>query len=275
VIEQRISGSAEISGSFTQQSASDLSNVLKFGALPIAFDKSQAVSVSATLGKQSLNAGLLAGAIGLALVVIYSFIYYRALGVVTIASLAVSAALTYACVVLLGQIIDFTLTLAGIAGFIVAIGITADSFVVFYERLKDEVHEGRTVRASVERSWVRARRTILSADTVSFLAAAALYWLSIGSVRGFAFTLGLSTLLDLVVVFLFTKPVVTLLVRMPLFSTSRFSGLSPRALGETVQPIGPAPRTRLAKRPVDEDTSGAATTAGKAPTPADSDHEGV
>ena len=139
--------------------------------------------------------------------------------------------LVYACVVVLGVIIDFTLTLAGIAGFIVAVGITADSFVVFYERLKDEVHEGRTVRTSVERAWVRARRTILSADTVSFLAAAALYYLSIGSVRGFAFTLGLSTMLDLVVVFLFTKPVVTLLVRRPLFSTSRFSGLTAKAHG--------------------------------------------
>ncbi len=162
--------------------------------------------------------------------VIYSFIYYRALGIVTIASLVISAALVYACVVELGVIINFTLTLAGIAGFIVAVGITADSFVVFYERLKDEVHEGRTVRTSVERAWVRARRTILSADTVSFLAAAALYYLSIGSVRGFAFTLGLSTILDLVVVFLFTKPVVTLLVRRPLFSTSRLSGLTAKAV---------------------------------------------
>jgi preprotein translocase subunit SecD len=182
-------------------------------------------------------------------VIIYSFFYYRALGIVTIASLAVSAAVTYACVVELGVIINFTLTLAGIAGFIVAVGITADSFVVFYERLKDEVHEGRTVRTSVERAWVRARRTILSADTVSFLAAAALYYLSIGSVRGFAFTLGLSTLLDLLVVFLFTKPVVTILVRKALFSTSRYSGLSAKALGTTTEAAaGPAPRARLAKR---------------------------
>ncbi|MCW2548331.1 MAG: secD [Mycobacterium sp.] len=251
-IQGRIAGSAQISGSFTQQSAGDLANVLKFGALPIAFDKSEAVSVSATLGKQSLHAGLLAGLIGLGLVVIYSFIYYRAMGIVTVFSLLISGVLTYGCVVLLGQVINFTLSLAGIAGFIVAVGITADSFVVFYERLKDEVHEGRTVRTSVERSWVRARRTILSADTVSFLAAAALYWLSIGSVRGFAFTLGLSTLLDLVVVFLFTKPVVTLMVRHPLFSTSRWSGLhagepvAATASGATV--AGPPVRQRLAKR---------------------------
>lgn len=269
VIQERISGSAQITGSFTQKSASDLANVLKFGALPLTFSQSQVSDVSATLGKASLHAGLLAGLIGLGLVVIYSFIYYRALGIVTIASLLVSGALTYACVVLLGVIINFTLSLAGIAGFIVAVGITADSFVVFYERLKDEVHEGRTVRASVERSWVRARRTILSADTVSFLAAAALYWLSIGSVRGFAFTLGLSTLLDLVVVFLFTKPVVTLLVRRPLFSTSRYSGLTPRALGTSVQPIGPAPRTRLAKRPAEGEVSGEAPPEGPPSKPAD------
>src|SRR6185312_7205838 len=203
VIQERIAGSAQIEGSFTEKSASDLANVLKYGALPLTFTESQVTNISATLGKASLNAGLLAGAIGLGLVIIYSFIYYRALGIVTIASLVISAGLVYACIVELGVIINFTLTLAGIAGFIVAVGITADSFVVFYERLKDEVHEGRTVRTSVERAWVRARRTILSADTVSFLAAATLYYLSIGSVRGFAFTLGVSTLLDLVVVFLF------------------------------------------------------------------------
>jgi preprotein translocase subunit SecD len=254
VIQERIPGAAEIQGSFTEKSASDLANVLKYGALPLTFTESQVTNISATLGRASLNAGLLAGAIGLGLVIIYSFIYYRALGIVTIASLLISAGLVYACVVELGVIINFTLTLAGIAGFIVAVGITADSFVVFYERLKDEVHEGRTVRTSVERAWVRARRTILSADTVSFLAAATLYYLSIGSVRGFAFTLGLSTILDLVVVFLFTKPIVTLLVRRPLFSTSRMSGLTAKALGTTSEAAaaGPPPRARLAKRTASE-----------------------
>ncbi len=277
VIQERIAGSAEITGSFTQSSASNLANVLKYGALPLTFTESQVSDISATLGKESLNAGLLAGAIGLGLVIIYSFFYYRAMGIVTVASLSVSALLTYACVVELGQIINFTLTLAGIAGFIVAVGITADSFVVFYERLKDEVHEGRTVRASVERSWVRARRTILSADTVSFLAAAALYYLSIGSVRGFAFTLGLSTLLDLVVVFLFTKPVVTLLVRRPLFSTSRFSGLTTKALGPALgtsgaATAGPAPRAKLAKRaaPTSQDNP----TVSQADSSAAADREG-
>jgi preprotein translocase subunit SecD len=283
VINGRIAGSAQISGSFTQKSSSDLANVLKFGALPIAFDKSEAVSVSATLGKQSLHAGLLAGAIGLGLVVLYSFFYYRAMGIVTVFSLLVSGALTYASIVLLGQLINFTLTLAGIAGLIVAVGITADSFVVFYERLKDEVHEGRTVRASVERSWVRARRTILSADTVSFLAAAALYWLSIGSVRGFAFTLGLSTVLDLVVVFLFTKPVVTLLVRRPLFSTSRWSGLhagdsvDARATASSTGAVaaGPPVRQRLAKRATGEaDEQPATPSASDIHRPSASDTEG-
>ena len=211
----------------------------------------------ATLGTQSLHAGLLAGAIGLGLVIVYCFIYYRALGLVTVASLLVSALLVYGSVVLLGQAVGFTLTLAGIAGLIVSVGITADSFVVYYERLKDEIREGRTMRTAVEVGWTRARRTILSADTVSFLAAVILYVVSIGDVRGFAFTLGLSTLLDVAVVFLFTKPVVTLLLRRRFFATSKYSGLSaanvgghpqigryrasrPRSSGATATPTAPA-----------------------------------
>ncbi len=262
-INERISGSAQISGSFTQSQAEDLANILKYGALPIAFDKSQAESISATLGEESLRAGLIAGAIGLFLVLMYSFLYYRALGFITVLSLAVSGGLVYAMVSLLGSWIGFTLTLAGIAGLIVAVGVTADSFVVFYERIKDEVREGRTVRTGVERAWVRARRTIISADTVSLLAAVALYLLSIGSVRGFAFTLGLSTLIDLVVVFLFTHPLVAILVRRPFFSTSRFSGLTVRGQGRAGSGTGSdtpsgggsedgstegAPRRRLTKR---------------------------
>jgi preprotein translocase subunit SecD len=248
-IQDRIAGPAQITGNFTQQQAQDLANILKYGALPLAFDKSQADSISATLGAQSLKAGLIAGAIGLGLVLIYSFIYYRALGFITIASLAVSGGLVYASITLLGAAIGFTLTLAGVAGFIVAVGVTADSFVVFYERIKDEVREGRTVRTSVDRAWVRARRTIISADTVSLLAAVALYLLSIGSVRGFAFTLGLSTLLDLVVVFLFTHPLVALLTRRPFFSTGRFSGLTVKNAGTGSGEGGPPARTRLTKRP--------------------------
>jgi preprotein translocase subunit SecD len=248
-INERIPGSAQISGSFTQKTATDLANVLKYGALPLAFEKSDAQSISPTLGSASLRGGLIAGALGLGLVIIYFFLYYRALGIVSVMSLTASGLLVYASVVLLGQAIGFTLSLAGIAGLIVSVGVTADSFVVFYERLKDEVREGRSVRTSVERAWVRARRTILSADTVSFMAALILYILSIGSVRGFAFTLGLSTILDIVVVFLFTKPVVTLLVRKPLFSTSRVSGLTVKALGgHTAGPESAPSRTRLAKR---------------------------
>lgn len=251
-INERIPGNAQISGTFTQKEAQDLANILKYGALPLAFDKSQAESISATLGADSLRAGLIAGAIGLFLVLIYSFIYYRALGFITIASLAVSGLLVYASVSLLGAAIGFTLTLAGVAGLIVAVGVTADSFVVYFERIKDEVREGRTVRTGVDRAWIRARRTIISADTVSLLAAVALYLLSIGSVRGFAFTLGLSTLLDLVVVFLFTHPLVTILIRRPFFSTGRFSGLGSPSAGANAgagTAATPTARKRLTKRP--------------------------
>jgi preprotein translocase subunit SecD len=244
VNQQEIDGPTEIS-TFTQKQASDLANVLKFGALPLSFGNTpQTQTISATLGRDSLNAGLLAGSIGLGLVIIYCFIYYRALGFVTIASLAVSGSLVYATVVILGKAIGYTLSLAGIAGFIVAIGITADSFVVFYERLKDEVREGRTARSGVEAGWVRARRTILSADAVSLLAAVILYVVSIGSVRGFAFTLGVSTALDLVTVFLFTKPLVTLLVKRPFFSNSRWSGLTAAA------PDAPIRRRPVTARPL-------------------------
>jgi len=158
-------------------------------------------------------------------VIFYSFLYYRALGLVTLASLCVSGLLTWALLVILGRELGFALTLAGVAGFIVAIGITADSFVIFFERLKDEVREGRTGRSAVPRAWIRARRTILSADAVSFMAAAILYYLAAGDVKGFAFTLGLSTILDLVVVFLFTLPMVTLLSRSSAFTSPRISGL--------------------------------------------------
>jgi preprotein translocase subunit SecD len=249
--DERIAGSARISGSFNQSDAQDLANVLRYGALPLAFERSQAESISPTLGRESLHGGLLAGVIGLVLVIAYSSLYYRALGIVVVTSLAVSGLLIYAAVVLLGAAIGFTLTLAGIAGLIVSIGVTADSFVVYFERIKDEVRAGRTVRAAADRAWPAARRTMLSADTVSFLAAAVLYILSIGSVRGFAFTLGLSTLSDVLIMFIFTRPLVALLVRRRLFSVSRFSGLSPRTIGGRAGAPPPAvsARTRLAKRP--------------------------
>jgi preprotein translocase subunit SecD len=224
-IDEPIYGSTQISGSFSQASAQQLAGVLKYGALPLSFSTSNAETVSATLGLASLQAGLLAGAIGLALVFVYCLFYYRALGVLTILSLVLSGAVVYAVLVLLGRSIGFTLDLAGVAGFIVAIGITADSFVIFFERLKDEVREGRSFRQAVPRGWVRARRTILTADAVSFLASAVLYILAIGEVRGFAFTLGMSTVLDLLVVFLVTHPLVAMASGSRLFSSPAWSGL--------------------------------------------------
>jgi preprotein translocase subunit SecD len=224
-IQGTINGQTQITGSFTQAEAENLANVLKYGALPLTFEQQQALTVSPTLGSDQLKAGLLAGGIGIALVFIYSLLYYRALGLVMIASLLLSGVLVYAVLVILGRQIGFTLTLAGITGFIVAIGITADSFVVFFERLKDEIRDGRSPRSAVPRAWVRARRTILSADAVSFLAAAILYYLAAGTVKGFAFTLGMSTVLDLVIVFLFTHPVVTLFARNKAFMSPRISGL--------------------------------------------------
>jgi preprotein translocase subunit SecD len=181
--------------------------------------------VSATLGLASLQAGLIAGVLGLALVFVYSLFYYRALGVLTILSLVLSGLVVYAVLVLLGRSIGFTLDLAGVAGFIVAIGITADSFVIFFERIKDEVRDGRSFRSAVPRGWVRARRTILSGDAVSFLAAVVLYALAVGQVRGFAFTLGMSTILDLLVVFLVTHPLLSLASNSRLFSSPAWSGL--------------------------------------------------
>ncbi|HUQ54185.1 protein translocase subunit SecD [Lentzea sp.] len=218
-------GSTEISGKFSLKEAQNLANTLKYGALPLSFDASEAQTVSPTLGLQSLKAGLIAGGIGLALVFVYCMFYYRLLGILTILSLALSGVIIYAVLVLLGRLIGFTLDLAGIAGFIVAIGITADSFIVFFERLKDEVREGRTFRSAVPRAWVRSRRTILSADAVSFIAAAVLYIIAVGQVKGFAFTLGMSTVLDLVVVFLVTHPLVALASKSKFLSNPKLSGL--------------------------------------------------
>jgi preprotein translocase subunit SecD len=225
-------GNGQIQGTFSQKSATYLANILSYGALPLSFQKQSVQSVSAQLGASQLKAGLIAGGIGLLLVVIYSFLYYRGLGLVSVSSLAIAALLSYLSVVLLSKYGDLTMSLAGIAGLIVAIGITADSFVVFFERLRDEVREGRTLRTAVERGWQRARRTILVSDTVSFLAAALLWKFAVGDVKGFAFTLGLTTLVDVVVVFLFTKPMVTLLVRTKFYGQGHpLSGLDPSRLG--------------------------------------------
>ncbi len=218
-------GGTQISGQFSQAQAQSLADVLKYGSLPLSFESSESETVSATLGLASLRAGLIAGAVGLAVVFVYCLFYYRLLGVLTILSLVLSGVVVYAVLVLLGRWIGFTLDLAGVAGFIVAIGITADSFVVFFERLKDEIREGRSFRSAVPRGWERARRTILSADAVSFLAAAVLYVLAVGQVKGFAFTLGMSTVLDLVVVFLVTHPLVSMASHSKFLSRPGLSGL--------------------------------------------------
>lgn len=240
-------GSTEISGKFTLKEAQSLANTLKYGALPLSFDASEAQTVSPTLGLASLKAGLIAGGLGLALVFVYCMFYYRLLGILTILSLALSGVIVYGVLVLLGRWIGFTLDLAGIAGFIIAIGITADSFIVFFERLKDEVREGRSFRSAVPRAWVRSRRTILSADAVSFIAAAVLYVIAVGQVKGFAFTLGMSTVLDLVVVFLVTHPLVAMASKSKLLSNPNLSGLGGAAREGAAHRAGTSGKTAAVK----------------------------
>jgi len=217
--------STSITGQFNQTQAQELANTLKYGSLPLSFQASEAETVSATLGLASLEAGLIAGAVGLVLVLLYCLVYYRMLGVLTALSLVLSGVMVYAVMVLLGRYIGFTLDLAGIAGLIIGIGMTADSFVVFFERIKDEMREGRSFRSAVPRGWARARRTILSGNAVSFIAAAVLYVLAVGQVRGFAFTLGLTTILDVVVVFLVTWPLVYMASKSRFWSKPSVNGL--------------------------------------------------
>jgi preprotein translocase subunit SecD len=225
-------GTFQVTGNFTQAEATQLANVLTYGSLPLNFKILTADTVSASLGRAQLTGGLIAAAIGLGLVVIYSFLYYRGLGLVSVSSLVIAGGLAVLSVMLLTKYQNFALELSGIAGLIVAIGITADSFVVFFERLRDEVREGKALRPAVEAGWKRARRTILVSDTVSFIAAVLLYYFSIGEVKGFAYTLGLTTLIDVIVVFLFTKPMVTLLARTKFYGDGhRWSGLDPARLG--------------------------------------------
>ncbi|CAN5480211.1 protein translocase subunit SecD [soil metagenome] len=225
-------GKPQITGSFTQESSKALADQLKFGALPIGFKVQSNDSISATLGASQLQSGLLAGLIGLVLVVLYSLLQYRTLGLVTVASLVVAATITFLIVDLLSWRQGYRLSLAGVAGLIVAIGITADSFIVYFERIRDELRDGRALESAVEAGWKRAIRTIIASDTVNFLAAAILFILAVGNVKGFALTLGLTTLVDLVVVALFTHPILQLISRRKYFSEGhRFSGLDPRALG--------------------------------------------
>ena len=232
-------GRAVIEGDFTSETAKDLANVLKYGALPLAFEKSTITTISASLGGDQLNGGLIAGAIGMILVVVYSLFYYRGLGIVALAGLVIAAAMAYMTVSLLGEAMGYRLSLAGIAGLIVAIGITADSFVVYFERLRDEIRDGRSPRTAAEYAWARARRTILSANFVSLLAASVLYFFSVAEVKGFAFTLGVVTIIDVVVIFLFTKPLVSLLMKRPYFARGhRFSGVSRESLGMIPASVG-------------------------------------
>ena len=225
-------GRAQISGNFTPEEAKNLAQVLKFGALPLTLNIASVETVTPTLGADYLRVGLIAGALGLGLVVLYLLFYYRALGMVAVISLVIAAILTYMVFVVLSRTVGLALTLAGVAGAIVAIGITADSFIVYFERIRDEIREGRSLRAACDAGWDRAKGTILAADFVSLLAAVVLYFLSVGAVRGFAFVLGLTTLMDVMVAFMFTRPMVTLLARNKWFTSGHpMTGLDPRRLG--------------------------------------------
>lgn len=236
VIQEPITGGrAQISGNFTDASANELASQLKFGALPLKFEKGSINEVSSALGADQLRGGLIAGAIGLGLVLIYSMLYYRGLGIVSVLSLVVASTLTFEAVVLLGAFAGFRLSLPHIIGLIVSIGITADSFIVYFERIRDEMKEGRrSLRTAVEVAWVRARRTILIADAVMFIAAIVLYFLAVGGVAGFAFAMGLTTIIDIVVVFMFTKPLVALLAKRKFFAKGhKLSGLDAERMSST------------------------------------------
>jgi len=252
-------GNAQITGNFTQAEATQLQNELKYGSVPLDLKPLYVTSVSAQVGHNQLEAGLIAAGIGLLLVVVYSFLYYRGLGIVSVSSLAIAGLITFLAVVLLSKYQNFKLELSGIAGLIVAIGITADSFVVYFERLRDEVREGKQLRPAVESGWKRARRTILVSDTVSFLAALLLYYFAIGEVKGFAYTLGLTTLIDIVVVFLFTKPMVTILAGTKFFGNGHpLSGLDPARLGAKT-PWRSSVRRNPVRRKADPATRGPAS----------------
>ncbi|MGL5858734.1 MAG: protein translocase subunit SecD [Angustibacter sp.] len=260
-------GSASITGSFTQASSQELANQVRYGGLPLSFRTETSEEISPLLGAEQLQRGLLAGGIGMILVVLYSLLQYRALGLVTVASLVVGAAITYTTVIILSNTNDLRLTLAGITGLIVSIGVTADSFIVYFERVRDEVREGRSLRSAVELGWKRAFRTIMAADAINFLAAAVLYLLADGSVRGFAYMLGLATIIDVLVVVLFTHPLLTLVARVNFFAQGhRLSGLDPERLGRGLNlgvkaRLGDAASTIASRR--------AAAAAASSPTPRD------
>lgn len=225
-------GKSSITGSFTAASGKILADQLKFGALPLSFTVQTSEQISPQLGSDQLRMGLLAGAIGLCLVVLYSLLQYRALGLVTVFSLVIAGLISYGAVTLLGWSHNFRLTMAGVTGLIVAIGITADSFIVYFERVRDEVRDGRPLRAAVQTGWARARRTIFISDGVNFLAAAILYILSESNVKAFAFTLGLTTIIDVLIVVMFTHPFLTILSGTEFFGQGhKWSGFDPVRLG--------------------------------------------
>ena len=258
-------GQAQISGSFTDQTAKTLANQLSFGSLPLKFNVQSEEQISATLGSESLRGGLIAGAIGVALLALYLLWTYHGLGIVAIGSIALATGLSYLIVALMSWTIGYRLSMAGVVGFIISIGITADSFIVFFERIRDEIREGRSVRAAVTHGWHRAKRTIYVADGTNLLCSLVLYFLAVGSVRGFAFTLGLTTILDLVVVVMFTYPVMAILVRGRFFGEGhRWSGMSAIALGNAPAYSGRGSFRRRSDRHVDvklvvdEESSGSA-----------------
>jgi len=230
--EAILGGSAQIEGNFTNQEAADLANVLKYGALPVTLEAVDITTISASVGTDALRAGIIAGLLGLVLVMLYLLLYYRMLGVVAVLSLVIAGSVLFLSVVVLSKAIGLTLTLAGVAGAIVAIGITADSFIVYFERIKDAIREGRSLRQACDSGWISARRTILAADFVSLLAAVVLYFVSVGSVRGFAFVFGLTTLIDVIIAFWFTHPVTVLLGRTRwMQSGAKLTGLDEARLG--------------------------------------------
>jgi preprotein translocase subunit SecD len=247
-IQGVLTGDSQITGSFNSKTANELAGKLRYGALPLTFTQQEVQNVSATLGTEHLKAGLLAAGIGMLLVIIYSFFYYRLLGTVIFLSLILSGLLVFGALIVLGRQIGYTLNLAGIAGFIVSLGVAADSFVIYFERLKDEIRDGRSPRSAVPRAWARARRTIISANAITIMAAVVLYIVSVGTVKGFAFALGLATVLDLVVVFLFRHPIMAMFARTRAFLSPRVSGLG-RVLEKepTDQPAKPRnPRVKEA-----------------------------
>jgi preprotein translocase subunit SecD len=229
------SGPVSITGNFTSKEAHQLALVLRYGSLPVQLKQQTVRTVSATLGKDSLHAGLVAGLIGTVLVLLYMIAYYRILGLVVIAGLAVWFSLQWSIISYLGSTSGLALSLSGVTGIVVSVGVTVDSYVVYFERLKDELHAGRTMRSAIDSAFKHSFRTVIIADTAAFMSAAVLYLLTVGPVRGFAFFLGLSTILDVVVAYFFKRPLVVLLGRWGLLQKSRFVGLK-HVVPETVRP---------------------------------------